>query len=305
MFKSMAAAAGMSLLAAHAFAQPCLDNFTVDGNFFAGKTYKTWADLPGVPKRDAFSRAQAFTAENGFSILSADADAGVLSAAQSVSYGKGKTVPLSVTVQEDGGSLRVTMSYATSGGVVSPEEAIKRHFCMTIAAMGQAAAGGGAAPAPAAAPPQRPAAQAAQAAHSTPGFAPLTGEQQDAIATAIPRNVPNDSVGATVKEAAPAIAEFVGKLACLSDRRSAGALNAFAAAGVNLGLAYLVRHPMASAPYHHKSACMSVNRVHGWKMPAANAVQFEVIYKADDSGEVAKLRHEAVRQPDGTWLFTR
>lgn len=290
-----------ALCAAAVHAEPCTENFTSEGNMLVGKTFKTWADLSGVDRGAAFARAQAFTAENGFAILSADASAGVISAAQSVSYGKGKSAPLSVTVRPASGALRVSMSYATSGGTFSPEDAVKRHFCLTLAAMAQATADApdGVA-APAAAPPSMVRAPAV-----LPGFAAPTAEQSQAVSALIPKNVPNEKVGALVSEATPTISEFVGKVACMADYRAATSLNGLAAPGVNLGNSYIMLFPMRAAKYHSKAACMSVTRVHGWKLPAANALQFEVVYKADDSGEVAKLGHEIVRQPDGTWLFTQ
>ena len=86
---------------------PCVDNFSAVGNFFAGKTYKTWAVIPGIRQQDAYQRAYTFTAEHGFTILSASKEAGVISAAQSVSYGNGKTVPLTLTFKDEAGGVRI------------------------------------------------------------------------------------------------------------------------------------------------------------------------------------------------------
>ena len=62
---------------------------------------------------------------------------------------------------------------------------------------------------------------------------------------------------------------------------------------------------MSYTPYRTKAACLSVARVHGWKMQALNALSFEVVYLADDGGETVKTDHEVVKQPDGAWLFSR
>ena len=121
-------------IASSAFAGQCEDNFTTEGSFFSGKTYKTSAQLASVKQPDAYKRAYVFTTENGFTITSSDKDIGVISANQTVSYGKGKTVPLNISVQPDGNGTRISLTYATSGGVTSPEDAIKRHFCLTVAA---------------------------------------------------------------------------------------------------------------------------------------------------------------------------
>ena len=268
---------GASLLtvAAAASAEPCTDNFTVDGNLLTGKTFKTWAVLPGVRPSDAFTRAYAFTAENGFTILSSNKEAGVISAAQSVSYGKGKTVPLTLTLRTEGDGTRLALAYATSGGLLSPEDAVKRHFCMTVAAAA-AGATSGAPPvaadgtAPAAAPPQRA---------STPrGFAELTTEQHAAVVKELGKVLPSTQVRQLAQEAAPAIAAYIERVSCLATYDGASALNEFAAPGVNLSFVW-ISGPMHSAHYHNKASCMTVARVQGWMAPANNALRFEVLYK--------------------------
>ena len=287
-----------------ACAEPCNDNFTAEGSVFTGKTYKSWAVLPGVRPQDAFTRSYAFTAENGFTVLSSNKEAGVISAAQSVSYGKGKSVPLTVTLRAEGDGTRIAISYATSGGLVSPEDAIRRHFCMTMAA---AAAGPAQAATPAVASTQGatgavPAAAPARA--PTPrGFAELSPEQHQAVTRELAKVIPTAQVRQLAQEAAPAIGAYVERESCLSSYEGASAMNEFAAPG-----AYLAgwgSAPMHSARYHNKASCMTVARVQGWTAPANNALRFEVLYKAEDSGETWKLNHEVVRQPDGAWLFTQ
>lgn len=282
-------------------AEPCKDNFTAEGNFLTGKTYKTWAVLPGVRQDDAFARAYAFTVGNGFTITSSSKEAGAISAQQSVSYGKGKSVPLGIVLQTEGSDTRIAISYATSGGLVSPEDAIKRHFCMTIAA----SATGSSSAAPQTAASAAPASPDGGQTHAAMrGYAMATSAQSQAYKDEVGKNIGNAKMRPLVTEAAPAIATFVGQLACLTDPSGASALNAYAAPGVDLQNRYVGLRPMRLAKYHDKGSCMSVARVHGWKSPANNALQFEVLYKADDSGETAKLQHEAIRQPDGTWLFS-
>jgi hypothetical protein len=293
--------AALALLSASASAaEPCMDNFKAGGNFLTGKNYKTWAVVSGVRQPDAFARALAFTVSNGFTVTASDKESGVISAAQTVSYGQGKTAPLSVVIQPDAGNLKISMSYATSGGVMSPEDAIRKHFCLTIAA---ASEGGSAAPAAdntGVVPPPNPNLPRRPAMR---GFAAASDAQQAGFQQQIPKNVPNQKLRPMVDEAAPAIAAFIGQLACVVDTTGANALNAHAAPGIDLHNRYVGLHPMRLARYHDKSTCMSVSRVQGWKAPANNALQFEVVYKADDSGEISKLSHEAVRQPDGVWLF--
>lgn len=294
--KSLALFSVLTLSAFSALAEPCLDNFTSEGNLLTGRTYKTWAVLPGVRQQDAYVRAYAFTVGNGFTVLSASKEAGAISAAQSTSYGNGKTIPLSITMVDDGTGTRVNMSYATSMGVMSPMDAIKRHFCMTIAAASTGSGSPAAGPAVGAMPAQRPAPR---------GFAQATPEQQLAIKQELMKNLPSENIRKLATDAAPTISAFIERLACLADPAGGSALDEYAAPGVGLGAVYATMGPMRAARYHNKGSCMTVMRVHGWTAPANNALQFEVVYKAEDSGETAKSFHEFVRQPDGAWMYTR
>ena len=61
---------------------------------------------------------------------------------------------------------------------------------------------------------------------------------------------------------------------------------------------------MVFARYHSKGA-LTVTRIHGWTAPALNALTFEVMCLAEDSGESTKTRHQIVKPPDGEWLFGR
>lgn len=122
--------------AASASNQGCETNFTMSGSFLSGRKYQTFQDFPKVKFADAFKRAYTFTTKNGFTVTDHDKELGVISATQSVSYGKGKTVPLTINVEDlKPSGVKVTIGYATSGGVTSPLEAIKKHFCATMAAI--------------------------------------------------------------------------------------------------------------------------------------------------------------------------
>lgn len=113
----------------------CEGNFTVDGGFFSGKTYKTWADFPNVKPNSAFKKVYAQTVKDGWKISQADKDMGVISASQTVSYGNGKTAPLNIVVEKNGIGSKVSITYSTSGGVSSPEDAVKKDFCATLSSV--------------------------------------------------------------------------------------------------------------------------------------------------------------------------
>ncbi|UUY09127.1 hypothetical protein LRS11_03565 [Pseudomonas sp. J452] len=124
-----------SLASSLAIAAPedCSSNFSVEGSFFKGKVYKTSAELPAIKPEAAFRKAYIYTSANGFTISSADKEMGVISASQGVSYGQGKSVPLNIQIEPVGSGSKISMLYSTSGGVSSPDDAVKKHFCSTIA----------------------------------------------------------------------------------------------------------------------------------------------------------------------------
>jgi hypothetical protein len=113
----------------------CAKNFTYDGSFFAGRTFKTHQFVAGVSKNNAMARAARFLAVEGYSITSSDKEMGLISASQTVSYGKGKTVPLNVSILPKGKGVDVSTTFAISGGLTVPVNSVKDTFCEIIAAV--------------------------------------------------------------------------------------------------------------------------------------------------------------------------
>jgi hypothetical protein len=118
-------------------AEQCEANFTKEGSFFKGRTFKTWADVEGVSSTDAYRKVYQQIAKDGWKISSSDKELGIISAGQDVSYGNGKTAPLNVVVEESGSNSKISISYSISGGVSSPEKAVIDSFCKTIGAAKQ------------------------------------------------------------------------------------------------------------------------------------------------------------------------
>ncbi|MDR1850384.1 MAG: hypothetical protein LBQ75_10120 [Zoogloeaceae bacterium] len=107
----------------------CARNFTYDGSFLAGRTFKSTAFVNKVNKADAMKRATRYIAQNGFQISSTDEKLGIVSASQGVSYGQGKTAPLNVSFEQEKGGVQMDFSYSISGGVTSPVSAVQNFFC--------------------------------------------------------------------------------------------------------------------------------------------------------------------------------
>ena len=166
--RAWACALGL-VVGAAAQAEPCSDGFKSSGNFLSGSKYSTQASLPGVKAEQAFQRALRFTAGNGFTVQSADPKTGQIRAAQSAQLAKGKQVPLDITVRDEPGGAQIALNYATGAGQLSPEGAIKDHFCKTVAAAATAGADD-AAPATASATPTGPAPARSPAVAAAPAL---------------------------------------------------------------------------------------------------------------------------------------
>lgn len=121
------------LFAAQAHAGDCENNFSVSGNYLAGKVYKTWVNLPGTQFTSAFNGAYQYTARNGWKMLKADQQGGIISAAQAGLYAKGKVVPLDIVFEKADKGVKVSITYATPSLVSSPDAAVKLDFCKTVA----------------------------------------------------------------------------------------------------------------------------------------------------------------------------
>ena len=130
---AVASFAVLTVLAAGT-AHACGDGLQTDGSLLTGKTYKNSSSLPGVSAADAYMRALEFTMNNGFTVISANAELGQITAAQSAQIAKGKTVPLTILVRDGAQGAQLTLRYETGFGQMSPDSAVEAHFCKTFAA---------------------------------------------------------------------------------------------------------------------------------------------------------------------------
>lgn len=137
-----------------------------------------------------------------------------------------------------------------------------------------------------------------------PGLALMSDAQHAQIDMALSVKSRDQTLVQAIAEAAPVIKNFVKTNACITGYNGS-ALNAYAAPGKSYSTFGYDGAPMQLMKYHNKASCASVLRFHGWSMPARNALRFEVVYSADDSGETIKNVHELVQQPTGEWLFSR
>lgn len=130
--------------------------------------------------------------------------------------------------------------------------------------------------------------------------APITPAQVDAISKAVRPKLANKKIALALEQASATITEFMKIESCISGFNSTP-LNQFAAPGKTFhSFNYL--GVMSSMKHHAKDACLTVSKIHGFEMPAKNALTFEVVFAADDSGETSK-RHYTLEQRDDAWLF--
>jgi len=293
------------LAASQASADECPSQFTESGSPLSGKLYRSETVLPGVAPADAYSRMLRYVSQNGFTVVQQSPDQGLFEAAHAAQLAKGTRMPMNVAVTQHAQGTLVSMSFALKPLMIHQVSGVKDHFCKTLAA---AAAGTPASPTAAAPVPAQPEATVnASAVPQRPtlrGAAPISPSQQQLVHAAVHKGPHPEPIKAALAELLPVITQFVERTACINKFDGVSSLDEFAASGSSFKHSW-PRMPMRAMNYHDRSQCLEVLRVHGWTMPADNALQFEVAYKAADSGEAAKTQHEMLRQPDGSWLFRR
>ena len=288
-------------LSSNSYAAPCDANFTSSGSFITGSIYKTFSDLPNVSAASAFEGALADIAkEPSWKILAQDKSKGMIQAVQAESYNKGKVIPLNINIVPAGSGAKINIDYVTPTGSLSPASAVKNQFCQTIAAAENF--DGGLPINTAAANNANPTANTNNVPKQLPGIAMITAAQQNKIANELAKKPAQKDLQTKISEASTIIQQFLEKNSCIKTN----------SANSSKLIYFAPNSPQANAPmlyggsmhYHNKEQCVNVARVSGWTSPAINALRFEVVYLADDSGEVVKQNNEVVKQPDGEWLFT-
>lgn len=109
-------------------AEQCMANYSKEGSFFKGRTFKSWAEYPAVSSKDAFARTYRKIVSEGFKINTADKEVGIISAQQNVT-GSAKTVPLNAVIEAKGKGSRIELTFTTEGGLAVGEEAVQKGMC--------------------------------------------------------------------------------------------------------------------------------------------------------------------------------
>ena len=299
------------------YAASCDSNFVSSGNFITGTSYKTYAELSNTSAAKAFDGALADISKTpSWKILAQDKTNGVIQAVQADSYNKnGKVIPLNINISPAGSGAKISMDYVTPAGTLSPASAVKSQFCQTIAAAENGAslssslsnsasnvvvADNGSASSQAV---TNPPASINNAPAQLPGIAMITATQQNKISKELGKKMAQRDLQTKIAEASKTIQPFLEKRACIIETRAISSLNIYAAPSIDF--TFMFGPLTAMMRYHDKAQCLTVAKIHGWKSPALNALQFETLFLAEDSAETVKTYHELVKQPDGEWLFTQ
>jgi predicted small secreted protein len=114
--------------------RPCVANYKVDGNFFTGKTHKSFQEYNKVKKDTAITKISQHLAINGWKSVTTDKDNGIISATQQVIDGNGQEIPLNILVTniKDGG-IRVDTTVNVTGMLIAG--GIEDDFCKILAAV--------------------------------------------------------------------------------------------------------------------------------------------------------------------------
>lgn len=129
------AIAGLGLLSATAAttAEPesaCATHYRVEGSFLSGKIFSTWADYAGMTRADVYARIYSRLARDGWNIVSADRDSGIISASQTVSFGNGATAPLTIVVESVATSgTKATATFRIGMGQATRGDTVKTKLC--------------------------------------------------------------------------------------------------------------------------------------------------------------------------------
>ena len=116
--------------------------------------------------------------------------------------------------------------------------------------------------------------------------------------------VPNDKrTAAAMDEALPVIKKVLGIQQCVRESSSLRLTNVYAVPGVDMSSVNGGWFPNQNQfmRYHDKNKCVSVRTLDQWTMPALNAIQFRIVFFADDSGETVNFQSLYKKMDDGSW----
>jgi hypothetical protein len=126
---------GVVAVATPAKAQPCQENFQVEGVvLLTALNYRTWQSFPGIDHRKALNSLRSAMLAEGFINVDMDRAGGALTAFQETS-GSGRPQTLRVTARRIGGATRVDAVFSVQQGQAADATVVRGAICRVVAAV--------------------------------------------------------------------------------------------------------------------------------------------------------------------------
>ena len=146
-FRRAAIAAAILGSAVPAFAQDCVSNFQVGKNKAGGSSYSAVMQLPGSNVDQAYQLSQQVVGQEGWKVYQTVPTQRAAFARNSQVTASGKTGELTFSTAATDTGLVLAVVYDNPPGVLSPERAVKDHFCKIADSLRKQIAAAPAAPA--------------------------------------------------------------------------------------------------------------------------------------------------------------
>ncbi len=115
---------------------PCIANYKVEGSFFGGRRFSSHDVVPGVKPDVAFKRIYQEGVKSGLTVAQSEKDMGIIQFQQMnagvTNTGTQVNVPWNVTIEEEGGGSKVTVTKTTPGGYATSEDFQQKSMCGVI-----------------------------------------------------------------------------------------------------------------------------------------------------------------------------
>jgi hypothetical protein len=113
--------------------RPCIKNLNREGGFLIGQKCSTYQQFEHANEGIAFDNLVFVIAAEGYQIIDASKELGMMNAAKQGSYGGGKTAHLNaILIQNNGGLLRVELTLSLPAGYVAGNMEVENLFCKIL-----------------------------------------------------------------------------------------------------------------------------------------------------------------------------
>jgi hypothetical protein len=122
-------------LATNAVADPtdtvCKTNYKQEGNFFRGRQFSTWEEIPDAAPSKVFKQIYIDAAKSGLKITSSNMDVGAISMEQHDSdmHGEQITVTWNITIEASGTGSKISINKITPPSYATDRDFQIRSMC--------------------------------------------------------------------------------------------------------------------------------------------------------------------------------